>query len=364
MTIAHNNFDVGIELEYPTSQDWETSFSERASDSCDMYDEVDADFLHWPEGGDITYDGTVGLELTSNQISIAEAPDWYRASLYELEKYEPHEPTGMMVNGSRGSTAGLHIHFSSATREEAETLARLSREPYMQVFACSSITDQDQRVFRDNYCNIDEFDSQRYSVVHSCRGDGHWEWRMPEPMTGEHFGLLMEFLDRFSEDMYDAAQWAKELVESGDERITAIKRADEVGLKEVRFDQNDYFDWDVRRGSISSVPSLSEAYDFADSVRYDTHSPYIYTVTDPQDRHFYVFWTRNYSEDETFGAEGIEYDLNTVFRVYEDGTMTPSRALDPEVGRAAIEEYRDQQNRSTRKTEATKKLADVLEVQE
>jgi len=367
MSVSNNSLDVGIELEYPTVAGNERSatFTNRASDSCDMYDAVDADYMGWPQGGSITYDGTVGLELTSPQISIQEAPSWYEDSLYELEKYEAHEPTGMMTNGSRGSTAGLHIHMSELSEEQARMLAEISAEPYMQVFACSTVTDQDRAVFRDNYCNISEFDRQRYSVVHSCRGSGHWEWRMPEPMTAEHFGLLMEFLDRFSKDMHDAAQWAKGLVESGDDRLTAIRRADALGFKDLQldFDQREYDTWSFRQRA-APVDSFSEAYEFGDSVDYDTHAPYIYTVTDSQGRMFYVFWTHNYSEDETFENEGFSYDLNTVFRVYEDGAMEETRLLDPEVGREAIEEHREHQQNSPGHTEATKKLAEVVAAKE
>jgi hypothetical protein len=236
----------------------------------------------------------------------------------------------------------------------------------MQVFACSSITENTYQVFRDNYCRVGEYDSGRYSVVHSCPGSGHYEWRLPEPMTDEHFHLLMEFLDEFMMDEESAIEWAKSLVHDGDERLTSVKRAKEVGLKDVEMDDMEYSGWSVMRGipnSIESSPmgSMNEAERLYDNVRWDSHMPYVYTVTDPQDKSYFVFKTDNYPSDETFQTDIVTFDVDETFRIYDTGEIVRAESFDSETGRDVIREQNDNDSADPVQTAATDLLREVME---
>ena len=353
---------VGIEVEYPTVQrGTRATFKNKAEGSFGLEEEVRRRDL--PGRADPTYDGTVGLEVVSDQLDISNAGGWYRDVLRDLATFDPHEPCGLL--SGRGSTAGLHIHFSQATNSQARRLAQVSRQPWMQVFACSSITENNHKVFRDNYCRIDDYDAGRYSVVHSCAGSGHYEWRLPEPMTHEHFHLLMEFLDEFMVDQENAIRWAKSLVNDGDDRLTSVKRAKEVGLKDLESPDLEYRDWTVRRGiphEIESSPmnTMNEAEQFYDDVRWDSHMPYVYTVTDPEGKNYFVFKTNNYSTNQTFSTGEWSFNVDDVFRLYDSGEIARARSFDPETGREAIREN-DRNNSGPVETPATDLLREVME---
>lgn len=353
---------VGIEVEYPTVQrGTRATFKNKAEGSFGLEEEVQRFDL--PDRADPTYDGTVGLEVVSDRLDIDIAAGWYEDVLRDLNTFDVHEPCGLL--SGRGSTAGLHIHFSHATNSQARRLAQVSRQPWMQVFACSSITENNHKVFRDNYCRIDEYDAGRYSVVHSCAGSGHYEWRLPEPMTHRHFNLLMEFLDRFMIDEEDAIEWAKSIVHDGDDRLTSVKRAKEVGLKDLETPDLEYRDWGVRRGiphEIESSPmnTMNEAEQFYDNVRWESQMPYIYTITDPQGKSYFVFKSNNYSSDQVFESDGYAFRLDDVFRIYDSGEIVRAESFDPEDGRAAIREQ-DRNNDDAVETVATDLLREVME---
>lgn len=337
-----NNLTVGVEVEYPVSQEHHPTMSRPAFGSFDLHSDLERDFGHrLHNGGEITYDGTVGLEVVSDRLDVDRAAQWYGETLYEVSKYKSHEPTGSLTG--RGSTAGLHIHLSELSPEKARELARISREPFMQVFACTSLTEnRTMSLFRgDNYCYIDEFDSGRYSVVHSCAGTGHWEWRLPEPMTEEHFALLMEFLSRFKDDTADAARWVRELVEAGDDRLTSVKRAKAIGIEPTKDDDDDdepeQPDHNVSR---TFSDASGEAADFYHDVERDSHMPYIYRVSDPEGD-LYAFYSNNYNPAEQFHVSLpnsiIEFQTDSVLRCKDLEEASPERR---EPARDAVEQHR------------------------
>jgi hypothetical protein len=365
--MSTSNWQVGVEVEYPESQETTTTMSQRATGSYDLHDELEMDHgARFPAGGDITYDGTVGTEINSPVIGVDEAADWYEDALYELEKYRPHEPTGLC--SGRASTAGLHIHFSYANHEKAERLAELSRQPFMQVFACTSVANDNHSVFRGgSYCNIAEFDEGRYSVVHEVRHDaGHYEWRLPEPMTAENFRLLMSFLEIFSNDMDEGEEFAREIVNGSPEQLTSVQRAEALGLKKpTAAKENDTetnVEWSVER-SRSMDSEVASA--FWSEVQDEHSAPYIYRLENPSGSDIYAFHSNHYSTEESFVVHDpdfgeIEYTTESVLWA-KDLERVGNLNL-REAARTEVEEHVESRSNSStaRKSEATDLLTAIL----
>lgn len=289
------NFQVGIEVETPTLPDpTYDPLRSYGTNSSSLYrtlerEEVADDTMYgWAEGGRITSDISVGAEIVSGPepdelggIPITEAADWYGDTIRRINRYETHVPVGLM--DSSNQTAGLHIHFSHPDTDEvrdfAEWLYNLSADDeWLRVFACSSIADRGGpttgQVFRgDRHVKFNGFgESRPNAVAVKSAANGHYEWRMPEPMTTGNFELLMEFLMRAIEDDGDAAvDWASELVYQGDRRLTSIARARSIGL--------DSYEPPTTIDGLQVVRGISpDTHAFHDAVYDSPAMPFIYRI--------------------------------------------------------------------------------------
>lgn len=245
MTDNLDEIRAGVEIEYPLSTG--VKFQSSGGDSRRVGHEMEGIIEH-DLGGEVTTERIGGrdrgteLRTSDGGIPFEYIEEWYVGVLDEVNERTGHEmePTGLYESTS----AGIHFHLSPISESKAKDLYRLSQEPWMHVFCCSSLAKTNARnqpfdkypVMRSgdggvsNYCRMDF--SRGHSSVVNQRGrsrDMHYAWRLPEPMTREHFGLLVEFVARFIEDVDGAAEWAHDLVMSGDERLTSIQRANAIG---------------------------------------------------------------------------------------------------------------------------------------
>lgn len=243
---ANREVRFGAEIEVPLRPEDAkplTSVGERSDDRefRDLSLDLPGQLTHEWIGGSFL-DKEYGLEARSRDggVPYYELPEWYRGAIAEIEEKTRRkmEPTGFFGT----TTAGVHVHISPITEDQARELWELSGEPWMQVFASTSLAERDidgsdvdyypvLRAGRDDrHIKTDKFDCKHDSVVNKHRkgGVGHYEWRLPEPMPPEHFDLIVEFLVRFMDDTDEAAEWAENLVRSGDRRLTAFKRADAI----------------------------------------------------------------------------------------------------------------------------------------
>lgn len=337
---SNSDLQIGIEVEYPVSNGDSDYLIGRGGSSNHIQSSIDV----WPSsiGGRAVYDGTVGLEVVSDVLDLADAEGWYRDVLehVEAEFGERYQPTGLM---SSGNTAGTHIHLSSISEDKARELARLSEEPWMQVLFCSSIaTDGDGEVswpvFRGGrYCDL-TYGSNHYNVV-NARGRGHFEWRLPEPMVPSHISVLTEFLRAFEQSTDAAVQYAQEVLDDADDRITSLRRAEAIGM------------------DIDEMPSISRSMadvdpeGFYETVESAWHLPEIYRV-ELDDVQFYALSSRLEGGIEIGDVQCRANDV-----LYAD-SLNPveTEELADRVRRAL-----NRRGESTRETEATEELKKVLE---
>lgn len=358
---------VGVEVEYPESQLGETTYRLAADASHDTYSEVsERHGRNWGLGGDVTSDGSAGLEINSDQREIFgdDAAGWFRDTIQVLENdfAAIFEPTGLMADGNRGTSFGMHIHMSPLSRDQARELYELSQDPLIQLFCCSSLAEDntDYKVFRSNrYARFDGFDNRRTTAVHACPGRGHYEWRMPEPVTEEHFAKIMEFLHEFHQNGSTAARrYVYSVLKRSPETITAIRRAREIGIEAIEGTQE--FEWegvDVEESLDLAMPF--EAYDFYRNVSDSGNRPYAYRVLLDDGNEYIGFYSSSYTADDVFEDNGIQYTTDDVI-------LTEGNAMelvdDPEIVdrvQGAITASRNGQltrNNNVEKTEATDTL--------
>lgn len=338
-----SGLQVGIELEWPRLKNGE-KYASRGYYSNDLLNSMNR--VPSIFDADAVYDGTVGLELVSAVIDVEDAENW-TAEIIDYVKGEygaDYQPVGLLSNGN---TAGMHVHLSPLSRSKAERLAELSEEPWMQVLFCTSIaTDEDQTatwpVFRGGeYCRMGYADSHRthgdshYTCVNR-RNDRHYEWRMPEPMSPENVGILARFLDLFKYDEDVAIEYAQELLDKADKRITSIRRAEAVGMQIDDLPE-------IRR---EPVP---ETDDFFYEVYEHPAMPEIHTV-EYGGEPYYLLDSRLACE---FEADGIQFGPNDVVH---------AESLDSAEGEVAdqIRQAYNRMNATYRETDATQELKKIV----
>lgn len=265
----NSNLDIGLEVEWPELDPHQDEmYVDRGNSSSSLQTAVDR--LPMGVEGRPVYDGTVGLEIVSEPMSLADAENWYREVIegVSVEYNTDYQPVGLMKGGS---TAGMHVHLSDLSESQAETLADMSREPWMQVLFCSSIAADDNGVtwpvFRGGrYCDLHYSPTGDHYAVVNRRSPGHYEWRLPEPVVPEHIDILTEFLRAFEQSEDAAVEYAQELLDDGDDRITAIRRAEAVGM-----DIEDM-------PEVRNAPSEDDPENFYEQVATDWSLPEIYTI--------------------------------------------------------------------------------------
>ena len=339
-TNLDSNLQIGLEVEYPIS-DGEQMVG-RGEPSNGLLDRIH----NWPSeiGGRAVYDGTVGTEVVSDVLDIEDAESWYGSTIehIEVEYGDRFEPTGLMTDGS---TAGLHVHISEISRSTAQDLADISSEPWAQILFCSSIARNSNGslqwpVFRGGrYCDL-QFGSGHYHVVNE-RGGGHYEWRLPEPVLPEHVGIIMRFLDLFVQDRDSAIDYAQEMLDDVDNRITAIRRAEAVGM-----------DID-ERPTVARERFESDPESFYDEVESTWAAPEIYAV-ELRDDPFYVFDSDTLQSNAEFEIAGVTFTTDDV--LYADSL---EQVADPSVRDDVRAAYR-RDNQNPRETEATEELKKIV----
>jgi len=334
---TNSDLTIGIEVEYPGMNPADKKFIDRGRDSNGIQSEISG----IPMSGHATYDGTVGLEIVSSQLHLADAPGWYADVIdhVESEYNTGYQPTGLMTTGN---TAGLHVHLSSLSRSQAEDLYELSQTPWAKVLFCSSIAnDGDDAVwpvFRGGrYCQMN-FGTGHYDCVNN-RGGGHYEWRLPEPVVPEHFELIVKFLRLFEQSTDAAVEYAQEVLDDADDRITAIKRAEAVGM------------------DIDAVPVVErdqypgDPENFFEAVRQEWGYPEVYHV-EYEDGNYYLFESRL---DGEFEAGGVSFTPDDVLRADE-----LTRVQDPEQRQEVQSAFERRNSDDARETEATEELKKIV----
>jgi hypothetical protein len=335
----NSDLTIGIEVEYPGMNPGDEKFMHRGRSTNDLSD------IHWPSsiGGRAVYDGTVGLEVVSDQLQLEDAANWYKDVIeyVEEEHNTRHQPVGLMSN----NTAGLHIHLSSLSSSQAQELYRISETPWAKVLFCSSIAMEDDSatwpVFRGgSYCRMNYDSGSRYDCVNG-RGGGHYEWRMPEPMVGEHMEILVKFLRLFEQSPDAAREYAQEVLDDADDRITSVRRAEAVGM------------------DIDSVPTVErspysenpEAAEFYEAVEERWTAPEIYRINH-DDGTYYIFESRLEGE---FEVAGVTFTDRDILRADTLEAIEDAERRD-DIRRA----YNRHGNDEIRETEATNELKKIV----
>jgi hypothetical protein len=241
--------NIGVELEYPVARDRIPAPAGVADTSNQLRGEYQReDWLteSFPDDGGYMGSDHTGAEITSGILSIhSDQPeDWYRASIAEAESAGyPFAATGY------GRTVfGLHMHVSDIDDSQRSAIANACNNEWARVFFCASIDEN-------------SLDPWRHGGVRNpgapFRGPRsgnrqHYEFRLPEPMLQDHFGLVMDFW-RMAEDDVDAAiDFAREIVYDRDERLTSIQQYQQLAGRP---------EWDreqARREDAQTDPSVAE----------------------------------------------------------------------------------------------------------
>lgn len=286
---------VGPEIEFPIADGGEY-LVDKGAHSRPFLDDMGG---VWNGPGHFGSDPTVGVEINPRTpIHIEDAPGFYRGVLEEAEACGwIHQPSGVIDRNGGNSTAGLHIHISELTRREANELRELSQDPLTQVFVCSSVTRDDLRVFRGgSYCQMDNgINDGHHSVVNEVSSrDGHYEWRLPEPMTPENFDLTVNMLQILKAQGAEAAyNFMQSVLDRHPDAVTSVKRAERIGG----------LGSDVYVSRTKYHPSGS----FFDDVVRANSMPYIYRVT-IEGEEYYAFETQNDDyHDKSWELGGFKY---------------------------------------------------------
>lgn len=237
--MTDEEFRVGLELEYPTLSTGREPLVDRAEPpkaTRDLVRSVTDGNGRMPHGGVVTREHIGGPEhgiearTPAGGLPVNEVADWYDKTIgfIQRELDEIFEPTSFYGD----STAGLHTHISPLGYDGAQRLYELSRQPFMWVFCGSAVAPGGSPVIRDNAEHYATFydswtpeNSRHRAMVNAREAGRHYEWRLPEPMTVEHVELLCQFIDRFHRDFSDGENFARRIVEDGDDRLTSIARA-------------------------------------------------------------------------------------------------------------------------------------------
>jgi len=355
--ISDSKLRVGVEVEFPELDDDKESLTSPGVQSNEFQSKADS--YGWPSSwGEMHYDGTVGAEIVNPEpLELVDAHSFF-AETIEIAEEEfgaIYEPTGMLKGGS---TAGLHIHLSSLTDTQAKKLAEFSKQPWMQVFACTAVAETgspDMPVFRgERYCNlVDDLHGSRYNVV-NARGGGHYEWRLPEPMTPTHFNHICTFLRIFEDDPEQAKEYVMHVLQSKEDDVTSIARAKKIGVP-TDFDN-------IPLVSRSQHPQTESFYN---DISRGSGTPHIYRVT-YEGQEFYAFDTENEDiEQRTYrvggvGYQPVEFGVDSVFYADDLSEADDEDITDPIL--SAVENRAEYQSHGDRnETEATKTLKKVLD---
>lgn len=341
--LSDSEFTIGIEVEYPVARSWENRFREGGKKSKTLLHQVQDDGglpSRFDAGVEDEY--LIGLEVVSGQLHLSDAANWYRDLIeyIEDEYNKPYCPSGIITD-SNIVTAGLHIHLSPLSYEKAQELFDISRTAWGKALFCSSIVSDDYttdwRVFRGGkFCQM-KFDSgNRYDCLNS-RGGDHWEWRMPEPMTPDHFEETIKFLRLFEDNVEDAIEYGHELLDNSDS-ITSIERAHNVGM-------------DANEGDTIRKQGVPTTADFFEEIESYWDAPEIYTVH-YDNTPYYVFDSRL---GGPIDVSGVTVSDGTVIRASDLTQVDDSSVRD-----SVWNFYQSNESNEPRESEATEVVKEVV----
>lgn len=251
---------IGVEFEYPVgdtpAHEGPDLYAERSSGMVGEDWQLNIDGVPDVErdDGDAGHDH-VGAEVRSPVFDLhtTQPETWYRASIIHAEELGYN----FAANGRGETNFGLHMHLSQLSDEQASALHDMCLEPWMRIFACASLSNDSADPWRHGGVtsgsidpqNTHSWDPQRMtrngptSVTYAAGGDrhsdGHYEWRLPEPMMPDHFEMMMHFLRLLSlGEIDEAREYARGAVMDRDSRLTAIQQ--------YRTLAEEYDDWPER----------------------------------------------------------------------------------------------------------------------
>lgn len=202
---------MGVELEYPVAEPGDLPAP--ATQALRSGELRDSSTTNWVHGGQYQREHT-GIEIPSCRLDIhsAEPESWYENSVAELEALG----YPFAASGSGETNFGLHNHVSQLSQDQVETMEDEFENEWAKVFWCCS-TSPDR---------VDPWRGGRSHLGFRTRaGPGHYEFRMPEPVSTEHFPLLVDFWRILARQDVEAAMgWAREVVYAKDERLTAVNQ--------------------------------------------------------------------------------------------------------------------------------------------
>lgn len=230
---------IGIEFEYPVAQQPAHAPATEADYSGVLRDTVGYnrwDLSDYDDGGapagQMTRDHT-GAEIVSDIMDLHSnhPSDWYRATIAKAEAMG--HPFAGCATGA--TNFGLHMHVSDLSDENARAIRRHITEPWARTFFCASITSTSLDPWRHGGIGRSEFreyndptpssSNRRQSSVNHYN-DQHYELRLFEPGVPEHVDLMLRYLQLFEiEGPEEAEQFARELVHTGDPRLTPVQQA-------------------------------------------------------------------------------------------------------------------------------------------
>lgn len=251
---------IGIEFEYPV----EGGGPGQARRSNSLYNEIGYnpweldDYISTEvPTGDMTSDH-VGAEITSDTLNLhSNEPElWYAGTIDRAEEmgYE------FAATGHGQTVFGLHLHLSEIPEEKAEALFDMCQEGWMRVFVCSSLSETSCDPWRhggigQNHIRGEvNWDGRQY-VMNPRGGDGHYEWRLPEPMQMDHFMMVLRFLRILDvEGIEEARDYAEGRVLDRDERLTTV---DQYRMMESHVEY-DFPNNEMLRDGSSTTPEVAQ----------------------------------------------------------------------------------------------------------
>lgn len=177
----------------------------------------------------------VGAEIRSPVFDLhtTQPEAWFEGSINHGEDLG----YPFAARGYGDTVFGLHMHLSQLDESQVEFIDELCREPWMIGFVCASVSEESAVPWRFGGVGSQSLDPSRsiasrtsirevHSGKHAERHEtGRFEWRLPEPMMPEHFGMVMHFLRLVSLREFDEArEYAQSAVEEKDDRLTFVQQ--------------------------------------------------------------------------------------------------------------------------------------------
>lgn len=217
---------VGFELEYPATRG-EPPAAPANQNSRSMSDDYPG---AWPvQGVPDSARGSCGTDHCGAEI---------RSGVMDLHTYQPEtwynesirlgeeEGYTFAATGRGRSVFGLHTHLSPIDPDIVERITEeTSSNEWCRVFFCASIDENSLDPWRHYRSSSPGHPFRGPRTRTETSDDDHYEFRLQEPVLPEHFELVCDFWRKVETEGVEAAlDYARDLVLSKDERLTAIQQ--------------------------------------------------------------------------------------------------------------------------------------------